>query len=204
MRALRHLVIALGALSLAACGGKNAPITQEDMAIGPANAPVTVVEYASVACPGCADFNNRNWAELKKKYIDSGQVRWVVKEMFTHDAAWAAAGFMTARCLGKDKYFEAIDKMYHAAPDIDASGDRLGGLGKVAASMGMSDKQFHDCVSDEQAMTAMNARVEENMRTPGVNGTPFFFINGEPYERDLSLEAFSAAIEAAKSKPKQG
>src|SRR5436190_2819156 len=162
MRALKPLAIAFSLLTLAACSQhKNATITDEDMSIGKADAPVTVVEYASVACPGCAKFNNENWAQVKKAYIDTGKARWVVKEMFTHNPSWAAMGFMTARCLGKDKYFDAIDAMYKAQPAIDASQDIKGGLGKIAKQYGMDDKSFETCVGDEAALAKMNDRVEK-------------------------------------------
>lgn len=201
MRAFGHLMIAmLGALTLAACSGKNATITDADISIGAENAPVTVVEYASVACPGCAAFNNEVWGDIKTRFIDTGQVKWVTKEMLTHDAAWAAAGFMAARCLGEDRYYDALDALYHAAAKIDASGDRKGGLREVMNGLGMSDAQFESCVSDEAALLKLNARIEKHVADDKITGTPTFFINGEEFTERPTLEAFSAAINAAKSK----
>jgi protein-disulfide isomerase len=198
MRALKTLVIALGALALAACSQhRNATITDEDMSIGKADAPVTVLEYASVACPGCAKFNNDNWAEIKKAYIDTGKARWVIKEMFTHDPAWAAMGFMTARCLGKDKYFEAVDAMFHAQPDIDASHDIRGVLSKIANQFGISDAEFDKCVSDEAALTKMNDRVEKTARDDKIASTPTFVINGKEFTDEPTAAKIGAAIDAA-------
>lgn len=206
MRAFSRLMIVLAsAISLAACGGgKIAPITDEDMSIGDAKAPVTVVEYASIACPGCAKFNNESWAEIKKQYIDTGQARWVVREMFTHDAAWAATGFMTARCLGKDKYFEAIDAMYQAQPEIDASHDPLTGIGKIAAKMGMGDAAYKKCIGDAASMTAMNNRVEKNMKNDKVRGTPDFFINEVEFDAEPTTAGLGAAIAKAAAAVKAG
>jgi protein-disulfide isomerase len=199
MRAITHLIIGLSALALVACSQhKNATITDEDMSIGQANAPVTVVEYASVACPGCAKFNNENWAAVKKDYIDTGKARWVVKEMLTHNPSWAAAGFLTARCLGKDKYFEAIDAMYQAQPDIDASGDVKGGLAKIAAKFGMGQKDFETCIGDEAALAKMNDRIEKTSRDDKINGTPMFIINGVVFEQEPTAANIGAAIAAAK------
>ena len=202
MRAISHLFIALSALALASCSQpKNAAVTAEDMSIGKADAPVTVVEYASVACPGCASFNNEHWADLKKNYIDTGKARWVVKEMLTHNPSWAAAGFLTARCLGKDKYFEAIDAMYHAQPEIDASQDVRGGLQKIANKMGMDNKAFETCIGDEAALTAMSDRIEKAAREAKIDSTPTFVINGVVYQDDPAK--MGAAIDAA-AKAKAG
>lgn len=209
MRAFSRLMIVIaGSLALAACGGsaKLAPITDEDMAIGDVKAPVTVVEYASVACPGCAGFNNANWATLKKDYIDKGQVRWVVKEMSTHSEAWAAAGFLTARCLGKDKYFEAIDAFYQAQPTIDvqmrATNNPTEGLKAVAKKLGLSEDAFSKCVSDPTALEQFTKRVQRHAVDDKIGSTPTFMINGVEYAGDpMSLSEFTAALAAAKSKP---
>jgi protein-disulfide isomerase len=204
MRALKPLAIAFSLLTLAACTQhKNATITDEDMAIGKADAPVTVVEYASVACPGCAKFNNENWAQVKKAYIDTGKARWVVKEMFTHNPSWAAMGFMTARCLGKDKYFDAIDAMYKAQPDIDASQDVKGGMSKIAKQFGMDGKSFETCVGDEAALAKMNDRVEKSSREDKINSTPTFVINGQMLNTEATAASVGAAIDAA-AKAKAG
>ena len=203
MRAFSHLIIALGALALVACSQhKNATVTGEDMSIGKADAPVTVVEYASVACPGCAKFNNDSWADIKKTYIDTGKARWVTKEMLTHNPSWAAAGFLTARCLGKDKYFEAIDAMYHAQPEIEASGDVKGGLKKIAGKFGMSDKDFEACIGDEAALAAMNDRIEKGAREDKIGSTPTFIINGVVFEDEPTTAKIGAAIDAAAAKAK--
>lgn len=205
MRALKSLIVALSVTALAACTPhKNATITDEDMSIGKATAPVTVVEYASVACPGCAKFNNESWAQIKTGYIDTGKARWVMKEMFTHDPAWAAMGFMTARCIGKDKYFDAVDAMFKAQPDIDASHDVKGGLAKVAKQFGMDDKSFETCVGDADALTKMNDRVEKTSREDKIGSTPTFVINGVEYRDDPTAAKLGAAIDAAAAKGKAG
>jgi protein-disulfide isomerase len=198
MRAFSHLIIALGALALAACSQhKNATITAEDMSIGKADAPVTVVEYASVACPGCAKFNNESWAEIKKNYVDTGKARFVVKEMLTHNPSWAAAGFLTARCIGKDKYFEVIDAMYQAQPQIDASGDVDAGLFNIARKFGMDRKSYEACTRDEAALTALNDRIEKAAREDKIGATPTFIINGVVFNDEPTAAKMGAAIDAA-------
>ena len=79
------------------------------MSLGNPNAKVTVAEYASLGCPICAKWNSDNFAAFKAKYVDTGRVHYVLKEMLTGDAPISAAGFLLARCAGKDKYFQVVD-----------------------------------------------------------------------------------------------
>src|SRR5439155_2600770 len=95
----------------------------DDMTMGSPNAKVTMIEYASVSCPHCARFATEVFPAFKAKYIDTGQVRYVAREALTGDPAIAAAGFLTARCAGKDKYFQVVDAIYRAQPEIFATGE---------------------------------------------------------------------------------
>src|ERR1700744_5268888 len=118
----RLFVIALAILSLAGCNkiaamtGSQGAVTADDMSLGNPNAKVTVIEYASVACPHCARFNNDVFPAFKAKYIDTGKIHYVFREMLVGGDAemqMAAAGFLMARCAGKDKYFSVVDAIFH-------------------------------------------------------------------------------------------
>src|SRR5580698_5449528 len=118
----RLFVIALAVLSLAGCNkiaamtGSHGAVTSDDMSLGDPNAKVTVIEYASVACPFCAHFNNTVFPSFKAKYIDSKKIHYVFREMLVGNDAemtTAAAGFLMARCAGKDKYFTVVDTIFH-------------------------------------------------------------------------------------------
>ena len=108
MRAIAALLICLG-LGLAACkpsgGGGAGGAGTDDMSLGNPAAKVTVMEFASLGCPICAKWNNEAFPAFKAKYIDTGKVHYVLKEFSTGDAPVAAAGFLLARCAGKEKYF---------------------------------------------------------------------------------------------------
>ena len=80
------------------------------MALGPADAKVTIVEYASLTCSHCAAFHKDTWPELKKRYIDTGKVRFILRE-FPLDPL-ATAGFMLARCDGEAKYYPITDLLF--------------------------------------------------------------------------------------------
>ncbi len=190
-------VIAIAALSLSACNQGVATVTANEMILGNPQAKVTVVEYASASCPHCADFNNQTFPAFKTKYIDSGKIRYVFREFLTPPLPFAAAGFLIARCAGKDKYFSVLDAIYHGQTAIYQSGDFQGGLLRIAQSAGMNEKQFTDCISNPDSLKALQARVDK-AELDGVDGTPTFVINGKKVASgEMSLAQLDAAIKAA-------
>ncbi len=195
----RSLLIAAAVLALGACNKTAAgPASDADtMSMGNAAAKVVMNEYASASCPHCAAFNNTVLPEFKKKYIDTGKVRYVFHEFLTPPVQFAAAGFLLARCAGPDKYFNVLDTIYHDQENIYKSNDLRGGLLKIAQSSGMTEKQFTDCISDEKALNALNARVEKSSTKDGVGSTPTFIINGTKYEGEQSMAQLDAAVAAA-------
>src|ERR1700753_1664866 len=112
---LSFILIAALAFALAACGHKSSAVTSDDMSMGNASATVTMIESASVACPHCARFNNEVFPAFKAQFIDSGKVHYVFREMLVGgdaEQSMAAAGFLMARCAGKDKYFSIVDALF--------------------------------------------------------------------------------------------
>ena len=182
------------ALALAACSGNGgAGAAEGDMALGAAEgAPVTVVEYASVTCSHCAAWNETVMPEFKEKYIDTNQVRFVFRELPTPPVDVATAGFLLARCAGEDRYFEVVDAIMRAQPEIFAGQGRAVLL-RVAQSAGLSEEEFTQCVTDEDAIRAMEGRVRQAQEM-GVTGTPAFYVNGERVA-DISMEGLSEAID---------
>ncbi|HEY4032135.1 MAG TPA: DsbA family protein [Caulobacteraceae bacterium] len=200
-------VLALVALTLsspilAACQPKAAvaPAAGDEMSMGDAKAKVTLVEYASAGCPFCAHFDTDVFPAFKTKYVDTGKVHYVFREMLVgggSEIALGAAGFLTARCAGNDKYFAVLDQVFHAQEQIYKSGDIKSGLLPIAKANGLSDKQFEACVNDETAINALNAR-SEKAGQDGVNSTPTFFINGKKtFEGVPTPQQLDAAIDAA-------
>ncbi len=201
MAPLRRLGIVLFALT-AALGLRVAEAaapgvldSTEDMWLGNPQAKVTVIEYGSASCPHCAAFSNNVFPEFKKKYVDTGQVRFVFREFLTPPEEFAAAGFMAARCGGSDKYFPFLEALFAAQASIYASGDMVGGLHKVGRTVGLTDAQVDSCIYDQKALQALNKRVakaEEN----GVEGTPTFLIGSKRFESEPTLAAIGAAVDA--------
>ena len=174
-------------LSLSACGG-SAGITpaQGDMALGAAEgAKVTVVEYASVTCGHCAAWQKEVWPRFKAKYV--------FREFPTAPQAVAVAGFLIARCAGEGQYFDVIDEVMASQTEWQAGTPPSQSLQRIATSAGLDQQQFKACISDPEAIAAMEQRIKAGLDA-GVTGTPTFFVNGDKIA-DSSLEALSAAID---------
>ncbi|HUO23992.1 MAG TPA: DsbA family protein [Caulobacteraceae bacterium] len=196
---LASTVIALSALALAACNkADNSAMNADEMSLGNPQAKVTVVEYASASCPHCARFNNEVFPAFKAKYIDTGRIHYVFREFLTPPMQFAAAGFLVARCAGKDKYFSVLDTIYHDQAQIYQSGDLRGGLLKIAQSTGMTEQQFDNCISNTDALKALNDRVQKAQDNDHIDGTPTFVINGkQAASGEMTLGQLDDAIKAA-------
>lgn len=199
MRALNlALVLAVGLL--AACsqggaGGGGDAKTARDMSMGDPNAKVTVYEYASVTCPHCARFNEEIFPAFKKKYVDSGQVRYVFREFLTPPEQVAAAGFLLARCAGKDKYFSVVDALFHSQTEMFSTGDVRGVLTRIGRSVGLSDDKVNACIQDEKALSALNDRVKDAIDVQKVNATPTFVIGGQKLEGEQTMAQLDSALQ---------
>jgi protein-disulfide isomerase len=191
--------VSLGArLALAVAGlamiGAGPP---DEMSLGNATAPVTVVEYASLGCSHCADWAREVFPQFKRRYIDSGRVRYVLREMLTGDSAVAAAGFLTARCAGPAHYFQVVEDLFDAEPRMQRDGDDMPSLLDAAARAGLSRERVAACLGDHAALAALEARADTYAKRDRVEGTPAFDIAGRRFAGETSLKALAAAIDAA-------
>jgi protein-disulfide isomerase len=200
----RLTLVGLSAAVLAACakkGAGSAVALPNDMSLGNPTAKVTVVEYASVACPVCGRWFKEVWPAFKAKYVDTGKINFIYREMLVGGAEEqeaAASGFLLARCAGKDKYFQMVDAIYNSQPDLFS--DPRGVLLNIAKSAGMTEAQFDACVGDRSALEALQARVDANMKKDNVSATPTFVINGKALEPGFHpLTDLDAAIAAAQA-----
>jgi protein-disulfide isomerase len=195
---------AMATMALAACGGGSKGAAEGDMGMGaPEGAKVTVVEYASVTCPHCALWQKNTWPAFKAKYVDTNKVRYVFRELPTPPVDAATAGFLVARCAGPDKYFDVVHQLMATQQEMLTSTPR-DWLLRTAQAAGMSEQQFNDCVTDKDAVAAMETRVQA-ARTEGVTGTPAFYVNGTQVITPGSSEGtllpdLSAAIDAELAK----
>jgi protein-disulfide isomerase len=172
------------------------PVSLPDMALGPANASVTVTEYASMTCPHCAAFNEKVFPKIKSEYIDTGKVRYVFRE-FPLDIK-AAAGSMLARCIAKDdagKYFAVIDMLFRQQNDwvVKNTTETLTRIGKQA---GLSQQAVEDCLKDQALLDKIAADQKFANEVLKVNSTPTFFVNGEMIKGETSFEEFDKKIKS--------
>jgi protein-disulfide isomerase len=170
------------------------PVSLPDMALGPANAPVTITEYASMTCPHCAAFNESVFPKIKSEYIDTGKVRYVFRE-FPLDIK-AAAGSMLARCIAKNdsgKYFAVIDMLFKQQNDwvLKNTTETLTRIGKQA---GLSQQAVEDCLKDQALLDKIAADQKYAAEMLKVDSTPTFFINGEKIKGEASFEEFDKRI----------
>jgi protein-disulfide isomerase len=178
----------------------------DEYVMGSPHAKVTVTEYASVACPHCARFDAQVFPQLKAKYIDTGKVRFALREMLVGDQAMvqvAAAGFMLARCAGEPHYFAVVEAMYRAQPEIFTKGDLKGPLTRIAHDNGLSEPQMEACVGDQKGLDALNAR-QKLAAADHIDGTPAFLVNGrklDEHGREPDLALFDAALQPLLAAP---
>ena len=178
----RVITAGLFAPILVGCGhGPSAAIrAPDDMSLGSSKAKVTVVEYASVGCPVCGRWYREVWPSFKRKYIDTGRVRYVLREMLVGGDAEvqiAVAGFLLARCSGRDRYFSVIDALFRNQEGVFY--DPHATLLQIARSEGMNQDTLNKCITDETSIKALSNRVESNSKAGGVQSTPTFVINGD-------------------------
>jgi protein-disulfide isomerase len=199
-----HRRLFVGAsLALSAFGWSSASADAADdeaASLGDPRAKVVVIEYASASCPHCAHFNNEVFPAFKAKYVDTGKVRYIMREILTDPTEVAAAAFLTARCAGKGKYFKVIDTFFRGQEQMYASNDVRGALVRAGAAGGLSDKQVDACVIDPAGQNALNARVENNVVVDHIESTPTFVINGDKLEGDHTLANLDRAIAEAQTK----
>lgn len=204
MRAIATFFTGLAlCLTLAACNkAPSNAVTSDDMSLGSSTAKVTVIEYASLGCPHCATWNNEVFPQFKTKYIDTGKVHYVLREALTGASSTAAAGFLLARCVGKDKYFQVVDAVFAAMPNPEAVDQPRPILLRIAQSAGLSEAQFETCVSDEKALNALQSRWNRYVTDDKINATPTFVINGKVYDKgELSMPDLDKAIAEAAAGP---
>lgn len=155
--------------------------TQAGVALGAADAPVTLVEYASLTCGHCKDFHENVLPRIKADYVATGKVRYVFREYPTAPAELALAGFATARCAGEDGYFDVLDDFFANQVGIFESaraGTVAQTLTDLAGRHGLSESEFETCLNDSNVRRAIAASVNLG-QSEGVDSTPTLILNGE-------------------------
>jgi protein-disulfide isomerase len=165
-----------------------------ELVVGKADAPVTIVEYASMTCGHCAAFHNNVYPALKEKYIDTGKVRFVLREFPLDNLAAAAS--MLARCAGGDATQAMISALFKTQDKwAFVRGNPVPELFKIAQQAGFTQERFDTCLKDNTTLDHMIAARQRASDEFGVNATPTFFINGKRLRgRSDAIESFDQAL----------
>jgi protein-disulfide isomerase len=163
-----------------------------DRSLGKDDAPVTIVEYASMTCPHCAHFHEATYPELKKRYIDSGKVRFIFREFPLDQLAAGAA--MLARCADKSKFFPLIETLFQQQRKW-AVERPLPPLLAIAKQAGFSEQSFNACLSDQKMLEAIQAEQKRAVDKFGVQSTPTIFVNGKMQKGGASIEELAKLID---------
>jgi protein-disulfide isomerase len=169
------------------------PVALPDMALGPAKAPVTIIEYASMSCPHCAAFEENVFPMLRSKYIDAGKVRFVLRE-FPLDITAAAASLL-ARCIANgdaEKYFGAVQQLFKVQDRLMTQTTET--LHEIGIQSDMDAEAVDACVKDQAVLDKLSADKKFAFETLKVDVTPTFFVNGEMIKGAMSFEELDATL----------
>ena len=181
---------------------------QPELILGSPLAPTTVIEYLSVTCSHCAAFARDTWPAVDRRYVQTGAVRFIVREMPTAPVAVAAAGFLLARCTGPQRYWSVVQALLAHQGEVLGATSLSSAIEREAALAGLDPELAKSCLSDADAIDAINARRQSGLDA-GIDSTPYFLINGRPvlagtrlagetYQGgELSLSQFAAALRRA-------
>jgi protein-disulfide isomerase len=212
-RAARASITIALAVGLSSCGGAAGPTPPIDKAsyvpprqdlmapgplgdrvLGKADAPIAVIEYVSLTCPHCANFQKSLFPRFKKEFIDTGRVRYIVREFPIGRSAGNAA--IINRCAPEDKYFFLLNQFLTRQPEWVRQEVRLDAIYAVAKSSGMTRETFDKCLSNQTIIDGLT-EVKQRGRQFNVIGTPTFFINGRKAQGEATFDEIKAMIEQA-------
>lgn len=173
--------------------------TLPEMSLGRPDAPVTIVQYASLTCPHCRAFHRETFPEFKRAYIDTGKVRFVMREFPIGKQSGNAT--IALRCAPPDKYFALYGKFMEQQSSWVSQEVRLEPIFAVAKQVGMTQAQFDSCLKN-QAMIDGLKWVKDRGRTLGIIGTPNFFVQGKLVKKTLTMSDIRELVDPLLSAPR--
>lgn len=165
-----------------------------DMALGSPTAKVVIVEYASMTCGHCASFHTKVFPELKAKYIDTGKVRFILREFPLDNLAAAAS--MLARCAGGEKTYPLVGVLFQKQEEwAFVRSNPVPKLFEIAKQAGFTQEAFDKCLTDQKLLDQVSAIRQRASDKFGVSSTPTFFINGKRLVGGSTLADFDKMLE---------
>jgi len=179
----------------AAAQGNLLALTPDDRVLGQSNAPITIVEYASLTCPHCGHFAVDVLPKLKQKWIDTGKAKLVLRDYPLDEPALRAA--MIARCAPADKFYAFVDTFFQDQQQWVLAKDYKAALARLALLGGMKKADFDTCLANKSVEDqVLQSRLAATQQL-GVNSTPTFFINGTKFDGAPEEDALDAALSRA-------
>jgi len=166
-----------------------------EKALGPEDAKVVVVEYASMTCGHCANFHKNTFGKVKEKYIDTNKIRFVFREFPLDNVASAA--FMLARCAPEDKYFDVIDLMFEEQRNWAFTNNPLQSMMDFSKQIGFTQASFEACLTNQKLLDGVRWVADRGSKMFNVSATPTLFLNGKKLSGGaLSFEQMSELLDA--------
>lgn len=183
--------VRLGATGLPSREDLMKPGPLGELALGKADAPVVVIEYMSLTCPHCRAFHQKTYPKFKREFIDTGKVRYIVRETPIGRSAGNAA--IISRCGDQKRSFKLIHLFLTNQRKWVSQEVRLDAIYSVAKKSGLTRAEFDRCLADEELIAGLKW-VKDRGRKLGVSGTPTFFINGQKVRKPLTIEEMRQLI----------
>jgi protein-disulfide isomerase len=167
-------------------------VASDETILGKIDAPVTIVEYASMTCPHCAQFHNSVLPAIKSEFIEKGHVRLVFRDFPLDNLALTAS--VVARCAGRERYFPFVDALFASQNKWARDRNPMAALSRIARLGGMSQADFDSCLKKKEvAEKVLEQRLEAD-KTYGVRSTPTIIVNGDLYGGGLGIDQLRAVI----------
>ncbi len=171
-------------------------IPVEDEVMGDVNAPVTIIEYASMTCPHCKSFHEKIMPQIKEKYVDTGKAKYILRPFPFDGDRRGEAAFMLAKCAPNNNYYPMIDELFRTQDVWGRAGNPVPELLRIAKFAGMTEDDFKTCLSNQELLTKIIEGRNKAVKDFGVQATPTVFVNDQKLG-DSRFETVSKAIEAA-------
>jgi protein-disulfide isomerase len=188
MRKILLSLVVLAGLGLVSARAEDSA----DHVLGKADAPITIIEYASLTCPHCAEFNKEVLPEVKTKYVDTGKARLIYRD-FPLDQ-WALRASVLARCAPSDRYFSFLDVLFQNQVTWATAKDPMAALEKIGKLGGVSSERFNACMQDRALQDAVLAQSLQGQKEFDVQGTPTLIVNGKKIENPHSFADFDKIL----------
>lgn len=165
----------------------------DDIVLGDPDAPVTVIEYASMTCPHCARFHANTLPELKEQYIETGKVKYIMRAFPLDNLA--AAAFLLARCVDADKYYPFADMLFEKQSQWANADEPLDELRQITKVAGFTEEKFNGCLRDQEALNYIQQVRDTGNQKYDIRSTPTLIINGQKLEGNQSITALKQVID---------